>query len=712
MTDSLVSTPSTKSSPPHSQPYSKITSDHLQQSAVLYVRQSTGQQLRDHQESTQRQYQLSDRLRTLGWQSHQIVVIDDDLGISGSGRQHRPGFKRLLELITQQKVGIVLGLEMSRLARNSKDWHDLFDVCAIYNVLIADEDGTFDTNDPNDRLVLGMKGIIAEMELHTMKVRLERGRVNKAERGELFHELPVGYVRDETGLPELDPDESAQHTMRSFFQLFESVGSAHGLFHHLAEQKIGLPFRDKTGRLDWRLPGKTTVYELLKHPLYAGAYGYGRKKQYGKTTRKNTGKKHLAPEQWKVLIKDQFPAYISWQQYEANQQRLQNNDQRPDRTGAARSGNALLTGIVFCGSCQRRLSPIYGSNGKGSYLCGRHRTLAHVDSCQTTIACYALDEFITRKLLEALQPAAVDLSLQVVEDEATRRRELEATRVHHVQRAKYEVELAERRYSHVDSANRLVAASLEQKWEHTLKELAKAESELADHRQQQSISLGEQERSTIQQACTDIATVWHDHPVMQDRKEITRLMIDRVVVHVHDNSERVTVILHWNGGFESCHQLTRPVSKFEQLENYDQLLERTLQLTLQGMRSPSVANILEEEGYRSPRSAKRISAGMVTKLLMHERCRTQLCNPTLLPGHWLSKDLASELSIPEKRLKDWVTRGWVTAVQRPFGRTWMLFADESELKRIRQLVSNQSGQGSHAPSETLRTPAPCSREDQ
>lgn len=609
MTDSLVSTPSPKSSPPHSSPYSKITSDHLQQSAVLYVRQSTAQQLRDHQESTQRQYQLADRLRALGWQTHQIVVIDDDLGISGSGRQHRPGFQRLLELVTQQKVGIVLGLEMSRLARNSKDWHDLFEVCAIYNVLIADEDGTFDTNDPNDRLVLGMKGIIAEMELHTMKVRLERGRLNKAERGELFHELPVGYVRDENGLPELDPD-------------------------------------------------------------------------------------------------------ISWQQYEANQQRLKNNDQRPNRTGAPRSGNALLTGIVFCGLCQRRLSPIYGPNKRGSDLCGRHRTMAHVDSCRTTITCHVLDEFVTGKLLEALQPAAVELSLQVVEDEATRRRELEATHVHHVQRAKYEVELAERRYGHVDAANRLVAASLEKKWEHTLKELTKAEAELQNHRQQHSISLSDLERSDIQQACTNIATLWNNHAVIQDRKEITRLMINRVLVHVHDDSERVTVILHWNGGFESCHQLTRLVSKFEQLENYEQLLERALKLTLQGMRSPTVANTLEQEGYRSPRSAKRISAGMVTKLLQHERCRTQLCNPTLLPGEWLSKDLASELSVPEKRLKDWVTRGWVTAVQRPFGRTWVLFANETELKRLRQLVSSQSGQGSHAPSESLSTPAAFFRRHQ
>jgi hypothetical protein len=216
-------------------------------------------------------------------------------------------------------VGIVLGLEMSRLARNSKDWHDLFEVCAIYGVLIADEDGIFDTNDPNDRLVLGLKGIISEMELHTMKIRLERGRLNKAECGKLFHDVPVGYVKNEAGLAELDPDESARHAIQTFFRLFETLGSSHALFHHLAEHNIRLPFRDARGCLGWRLAAKTTVYDLLRHPLYAGAYGYGRKKRYDGNARENTGGKHLPPEQWKVLIKDHCPAYISWQQYEAHQ---------------------------------------------------------------------------------------------------------------------------------------------------------------------------------------------------------------------------------------------------------------------------------------------------------------------------------------------------------------------------------------------------------
>ena len=708
MTESLgqrITSPSA-SAPPA---FSKITADHLRQTAVLYVRQSTSQQLRDHQESTQRQYQLTNRLASFGWHSEQIVIIDDDLGISGSGRQQRPGFQRLLRLVTEQNVGIVLGLEMSRLARNSKDWHDLFEVCAIYQVLIADEDGVFDTNDPNDRLVLGLKGIISELELHTMKVRLERGRLNKAERGELFHDVPVGYVKNESGLPEFDVDESARHAIQTFFRLFETIGSAHGLFQHLCQHQILLPFRDAAGRLDWHLAGKTTVIELIKHPLYAGAYGYGRKKRYGITARENKGRKHLPPEQWKVLIKDRFPAYITWPQFEANQRQLRLNDQRPDRAGVPRSGSALLTGLVFCERCQRRLSPYYGNNGRGSYACGRHRTMAGVSPCQTTISCHTLDEFVADKLLEALQPAALQLSFKVAENETTRRAELETTYVHRVQQMRYQVDLAERRYSYVDPANRLVAASLEQQWNHALRDCAEAEKQLNEFRGHQSLPLTDGERQRLQDACRDVSSLWGNHAVIKDKKEIVRLLIDRIVCQVRDNSEGVTIAIQWSGGFESHHDITRGVLKFEQLENYSELLQRALELTLQGMRSPAVSQMLEQEGFRSPKQKKRISADMVKYLLASRHTYKQLQNPDLQQDQWRSEELAKKLNVSEKKLKDWVTRGWVTAVQRPFGRTWVLYADETELKRLYQLVASQSGQGRHAPPETLRNPAANNR---
>ncbi len=694
----------------------KITEDHRQLGAALYIRQSTPTQLREHQESTARQYGLRDRLVALGWRSEQVIVIDDDLGISGSAGVDRPGFRRLLQLVADQQVGIVLGLEMSRLARNSKDWHDLFEVCGIFHTLIADEDGVFDPHDPNDRLVLGMKGIIAEMELHTMKVRLERGRLNKAQRGELFHDVPVGYVLDQRGLPMLDADESARHAMTMFFELFQTLGSSHALFHHLAEQNIRLPFRenrrDVGGNIDWRLPAKTTVYQLLRHPLYAGAYGYGRRKRYGQKYAKTPAKKYLPPDQWKVLIKDIHPAYMSWELFERNQQQLRDNDNRQDRCGPAREGPALLAGIVRCAHCGRRLSPNYPRNSHAIYACARHWTMAGVEPCYSSIRCKTLDDFVASKLLEVISPAGVALSLRVIEDEQTRREQLDTLHVHRVEQARYAVDVAERRYGHVDPANRLVAAQLERGWETALGQLDFATRQLDQLRATAPVKLSDSERECLSAACTDVSALWESSATLQERKQISRLLIQRVEVDVQNNSERVCVRLHWSGGFESVHEMTRTVQQFNQLECYETLIDRVLKLTLAGKRSPEVAAILEGEGYRSPRHDRPISAMMLQKLLVEDpRCRRQLTDPNLEADQWSSAQLANTVGIPEKRLKHWVTCGWATAIQRPFGRAWVIFADQRELKRLQALARTQTGQGRPKPAEELRTPARIPRKN-
>lgn len=692
----------------------KIVEEHLQREAVLYPRQSTTHQLREHQESTARQYALKDRLIALGWSEDQVNVIDDDLGLSGTGKAERPGFRRLLNLITDGQVGIVLGLEMSRLARNSKDWHDLFEVCAIYKTLIADEDGVYDPNDPNDRLVLGLKGIISEVEYRTMKMRLERARLGKAKRGELFHDVPVGYVLDEHGLPRLDPDESARHVMKMFFELFETIGSSHALFHHLAEHNFKLPFRDNTrdcAGIDWRVPSKDTVYGILKHPLYAGTYSYRRIKKYDEKTGKKQGKKYLPPEEWKVCIKDRHPAYITWEQFEKNQQRLRENDSRGgDRSGPVRGGSALLGGIVVCAHCGRRLSPTYPKGSQALYHCSRHHTVAEAESCYSSIRCSTLDEFVSTKLLEALGPAGVDLSLQVVEDEVARREQLDTLHAQRVEQARYAAELTERRYKAVDPSNRLVADTLEREWETALAEFQEATAQLEKLRNTLPTKLSDAERQELRRACADVSVLWRERATVGQRKQIVRLLLCRVEVDVHNNTDRVTVRLCWSGGFESCHEITRTVQRFHQLECYEQLVDRALELALSGERSPKIATILEQEGFRSPRNDKPISASMVQKLLTEEpRSHQQLNDPTLAPEQWRSADLARELSVPEKRLKQWVTRGWATAVQRPHGRAWVIYADEQELKRLQQLVCSQTGQGRPGPSKKLRTPASIPR---
>ena len=692
----------------------KITEQHLQRQAVLYVRQSTSAQLREHQESTARQYALKQRLAALGWPEQRVIVIDDDLGVSGAGKVQRPGFRRLLKLVTEGQVGIVLGLEMSRLARNSKDWHDLFEVCAIFHALIADEDGVFEPHDPNDRLVLGMKGILSELELHTMKVRLERGRLNKAQRGELFHRVPVGYILDEQGLPQLDPDESARHVMQMFFRQFEVLGSSHALFHYLAEHNIQLPFRrnvrDRNGKIDWRLAAKSTVYELLRHPLYAGAYGYGTHANYRNKTREKNTPKHLPPEQWKVFIKDRHPAYISWEQYENNRRRLLENDNRGDRNGPVRGGSALLAGLVRCTACGRRLPVSYPHRGHPLYYCNRHHTVANAEPCFSSIRCQILDELVTSQLLEVLAPAGVELSLRVIEDEQTRREQWETLHVHRLEQANYAVELAERRYQEVDPANRLVAGRLEQQWEAALIQQKAAQTALDQLRQEQPICLRASEREQLRNACADIASLWRGAASLEDRQQIVRLLLERVEVEAPTQSEQVRVRLHWSGGFETLHDGTRTVQQYCQMDCYDRLLDRLLELTLSGVRISKVAEILASEGFRSPRHNRPILAATLQKLLLENpRCQEQLRNPTLEPDHWLSGDLAKELGIPEKRLKFWVTRGWVRALQRPYGRVWVIYADANELDRLRQLVASQTGQGRPCPPEKLRTPASVPR---
>ena len=318
-----------------------------------------------------------------------------------------------------------------------------------------------------------------------------------------------------------------------------------------------------------------------------------------------------------------------------------------------------------------------------------------------------LDELVASKVLAVLSPAGVDLSLRVIEDEQARREQLDSLYAHRVDQARYAVDLAERRFKHVDPANRLVASRLEGEWEAALAELQLAMKELDQLRIRQPVQLTEAEREKLRRTCEDVASLWSNGATIEERKQIVRLLLRRVEVEVHNNTERVSVRLHWSGGFESSYVIKRMVMQFCQLEAYEQLLDRVLELTLAGKRSPEVASILEREGFRSPRSNTPISSMMVQKLLWEQpRCREELRNPSLEPNHWRSDDLAKELGIPERQLKDWARRGWVTATRRPFGRVWVIYADEQEVARLQRLHCSQTGQGRPKPPEELRTPAP------
>ena len=363
-------------SAPRPRPFesAKITDAHRAKLAVVYVRQSTPQQVAENRESLARQYALADQARALGWPAERVLVIDEDLGQSDRTADARLGFQRLLAEVTMDHVGLVLGLEMSRLSRSCKDWHHFLEVCGIFGALLADQDGVYDPSDPNDRLVLGLKGQISEMELHTIRSRLERGKLNKARRGELFINAPIGYVKTPAGGLALDPDEQVRAVVRLVFDKFDELGTAHGVARYLRQNHIRLGIRPhdgpNRGNLEWRPALVSTVYRILSHPGYAGTYAYGRTPIEPKRRRRNgqPGIRHAPMAEWAVTLHDHLPAYITWEHYLRNRERLRQNRTTSTTRGHARRGIALLSGLVFCGQCGRRKGVLYGDTSRPALL--------------------------------------------------------------------------------------------------------------------------------------------------------------------------------------------------------------------------------------------------------------------------------------------------------------------------------------------------------
>jgi DNA invertase Pin-like site-specific DNA recombinase len=426
----------------------KIQSSHLQRLAVVYVRQSTLQQVEHHQESTRLQYALVDRAIDLGWAPSQVLVIDEDQGRSGATAAGRPGFQRLVAEVGLDHIGLVLSIEISRLARSSRDWYQLLEVCGLFATLIGDADGLYDPQTYNDRLLLGLKGTMSEAELHILKQRLLEGKRAKARRGELKTLLPMGYVRAPSGEVVKDPDEQARAVIDTVFDQFARRGTLNGVLRYLVDHQLQLPYRivsaPQTGQLQWRRPNRATLGNLLHNPLYAGAYVYGRRptdprrRQPG---RPSTGRTVAGPEQWEVLLKDRLPAYIGWEQFERNLRQLAANTAQGG--GVARGGASLLSGRLICGRCGLRMATQYTNGGRGlRYACSREAVDYGAPLCQS-LAGAPLDALIARLVLDALQPAALEISLHVADDlEAERERQ--RTQWHQrLERARYDAERAD-----------------------------------------------------------------------------------------------------------------------------------------------------------------------------------------------------------------------------------------------------------------------------
>jgi DNA invertase Pin-like site-specific DNA recombinase len=409
---------------------SKIRDVHLDRLAIVYVRQSSPQQVLENRESRERQYALAQFAQRLGWLAERVVIIDEDQGQSGKSADNRSGFQRLMTEVSLNHVGIVLGLELSRLSRSNKDWHQLIDVCGIFHTLLCDQDGVYDALDSNDRLLLGMKGAMSEFELVTLRNRLLRGSRNKAERGELFLSVPLGYFKMSTGEIVQEPDEQARGMIRLVFDKFDELGSAYAVFRYLVVNNLQLGFRrqrgGRIGELEWKPASATRILSIFRHPIYAGAYAYGLHRAGARnpvTGRTTGGKWFVPPEELPVLLHGRLPAYISWDQYLANQQRLQQNRSLHDTRGAPRRGEALLPGLVVCGKCGHHMSTKYPGDKKPSYHCGEYWRLALNEPCGR-IAAATLDDLVAHEVLRALEPAALELSLRAIENVEQERKRL------------------------------------------------------------------------------------------------------------------------------------------------------------------------------------------------------------------------------------------------------------------------------------------------
>jgi DNA invertase Pin-like site-specific DNA recombinase len=695
----------------------KIQPAHRERLALVYVRQSSPHQVVEHRESRERQYALADYALTLGWARERVLVIDEDQGHSGQGTQDRLGFQRLLAEVTLDHVGIVLGLEMSRLSRSNKDWYHLLEVCAIFGTLLADQDGIYEPRDPNDRLLLGLKGTMSEMEIHTMHSRLEKGKLHKALRGELFYDVPIGYVKTPTGGLALDPDEQARTVVTLIFDLFDELGSAGAVFRYLLRHGIRLGVRahqgPNRGQLEWRRPALPTLFTLLHHPFYAGIYAYGRcpVDPKRKHTGRSKGRKWLPMDQWKVALHDRVPAYISRERYARNQERLRQNRSRAEAAGTPRQGLALLSGIVCCVRCGTRLSVHYSRGGKARYECLRHRARGLERAC-SGVAAATIDALVGQQVLRALEPAALELSLRAGEDVQRERERLALHWQQQLERARYEAAQAERHYRTVDPENRLVARTLEQHWEQALRKGQQLQEEYDRFLQQTPPELTAAERERIRALATDIPALWAaPGSTATERKELVRCLLERVVVGVRGNTEQVDVALHWVGGFVSRHEVVRPVNGYEQLGDINRLKERTRQLRKEGQSAAQIAERLNQEGFHPATGLSPFTRGSVTRLLTiwglwGEWDDQAVCGP----GEWRLPDLVRKLRIHPSRLHRWIRRGWVRARRPRAGSCYLIWADDEELKRLRRLRDHAEAHPSAPyPAEATSAPRPQSR---
>lgn len=587
----------------------KITTQHLQKTAYVYVRQSSMGQVRHHHESTERQYALQDRARAFGWFPSRIQVLDGDLGRSGSSTTDRTDFKTLVADVSLGNAGAVLALEASRLARSNADWHRLIEICGITRTLIIDEDGCYDPSDFNDGLLLGLKGTMAQAELHFIRNRLQGGKLNKAQKGDLRFPLPVGYVFDEANRIVKDPDEHVRKAIELVFLMFCETGSAYAVVQRFAQENLLFPKRSYggvwAGKLLWGRLTDSRVLGILKNPSYAGVYTFGRYRCVKEILADGAVRSRIAcmpRTEWLVEIQDHHEGYTSFEQYLKNLDAIERNRTNPQEailSGPAREGLAMLQGLLICGCCGRRLTPRYQGNGGlyPIYECNwRKREGLSKASCMS-LQCGCLDRAVEERVWEVVNEEHLNLAIEAYEILRQREQQIGMQWKLRLQRAEYEVQLAQKRYEQVDPENRLVASTLEQRWNDALIELEDVQNQIAALQEKERV-ITAQQREEVLNLAQDLPRLWKSPATSaKDKKRILQLLIQDITV---EKPERRTAILHvcWQGGHcEDLHvELPRPTA--ERWRHSDAVVKRVRELA-QNSSDDEIAVTLNAEGLRS-----------------------------------------------------------------------------------------------------------------
>ena len=670
-----------------------IQTQHLSRQALIYIRQSTPQQLLKNHESLELQYGLRDRAAGCGWPPSQVRIIDTDLGITGASAAGRPGFQELVALVSLGQVGIIFAYDVTRLARNCTDWYQLLDLCGLRQCLVGDQDGVYDPASANGRLILGLKGLIAELELHTIRARLTAGLLNKAGRGELALTLPTGLVREPSGQVVKHPDREVQSRTELVFTTFLRVQSVTKVVRYLNEQHLRLPRRNHFGDIVWRMPTIATIATILKNPAYAGAFVYGRTRTMPTSPAAARRTPHRQPmKEWRIVIRDKYPAYIDWATFEKVQAMIRDNYSEYDRNktrGVPRPGQALLHGLVYCGECGHKMCVQYKHATR--YICNSLRQKYQVPVCQC-LPGDPIDAGVVAAFFEALSPMELDVYEQAHAATNLEQDQLRRAHEQQLERLRYQARLAERQYQKSDPDNRLVTAELEKRWELALRGVKQAEDDWQDFqsRQRPPVPISPALREAFTDVARGLPELWRQGAFNQQRKKaLLRCLIDKVVIH-RSAADTIHVRIVWRGTDTTSFDTPVAVASIARLSCAQELEQAAVELFRQGQSDEEIAAELTRRGYRSPRELTVIPNTVRTIRLKHGLYRPRPgSRPRCVPGKLTVPQIVKLLDVPLHWVYQRIERGDIQLPLDP-DRKLYLFPDTPEtLAKLKKLKAGR-----------------------